>query len=419
MSMRNDCPVTAGAGEATVRYRDLFRDREFSGMWVADVLAMAGSYLARLAVAKLVYDRTNSPGLTAAAFAISFAPYFFAPLLATVADRFPRKQLLVTTDVLRSLLVLLLIIPGMPLGLLLATLFTIETLQIPFGAARLATLADILEDERFPAGNALVAGTRQAIQVGGFLIGGAVVAATSPIFALVINSVTFMSSAILITLFVNRRAHPWAEDGAERPGWLASTREGLQFVARTPGMPIWFALLALGPGIVVVAEGLAVPYADQLGGGARLAGVIMATAPLGNVVGLALLGRLPLERQHRLIIPGALGCGLLVALSGVSGYLTGSPLPVIALLTLAGASLAYLAGIQALIAKAIPAAARGRVFGLGNAVIQIAQGAAVALAGAIAEGTDIDIVLAILGVVALLIAAVLGAVDRRSERPPL
>jgi hypothetical protein len=321
--------------------------------------------------------------------------------------------------VLRSLLVLLLIIPGMPLGLLLATLFTIETLQIPFGAARLATLADILEDERFPAGNALVAGTRQAIQVGGFLIGGAVVAATSPIFALMINSVTFMLSAILIVVFVNRRPHPWAEDGTGPPGWLASTREGLRFVVRTPGMPIWFALLALGPGIVVVAEGLAVPYADQLGGGARLAGVIMATAPLGNVVGLALLGRLPLERQRRLIIPGALGCGVLVALSGVSGYLTGSPLPVIGLLTLAGASLAYLAGIQALIAKSIPAAARGRVFGLGNAVIQIAQGAAVALAGAIAEGTDIDIVLAILGVVALVIAAVLGAVDRRTTTQPV
>ena len=228
-----------------------------------------------------------------------------------------------------------------------------------------------------------------------------------------------MSSAILNMVFVARRAHPWAAAGAERPGWLAGTREGLRFVARTPSMPIRFALLALGPGIVVVAEGLAVPFAHQLGGGARLAGVIMATAPLGNVVGLALLGRLPLERQRRLVIPGALGCGLLVALSGVSGYVTGSPLPVIGLLTLAGASLAYLAGIQALIAKTIPAGARGRVFGLGNAVIQIAQGAAVALAGAIAEGIDIDIVLAILGVAALIIAAVLGAVDRRTTAQPL
>ena len=162
--MRNDGEVTGGTRPATVRYRDLFRDREFSGMWLADVLSMAGSYLARLAVASLVYARTNSPGLTAVAFAISFAPYLFSPVLATIADRFPRKQLLVFTDVLRFGLVLLLIIPGMPLALLLVVLFSIEVFQIPFGAARLATLADILEDERFPAGNAFVAGTRQAVQ---------------------------------------------------------------------------------------------------------------------------------------------------------------------------------------------------------------------------------------------------------------
>lgn len=394
-----------------MRYRDLFRDREFSGMWVADVLSMTGSYLARLAVAALVYGRTASPGLTATAFAISFAPYLFAPLLATVADRFPRKRLLVVTDVVRSLLVLLLVIPGMPLPLLLVVLFTIEVFQIPFGAARMATLADVLEDDRFPAGNALVAGTRQALQVSGFVVGGAVIAATSPAVALVINSVTFAASAVLILAFVRRRPHPWAEHG-DRPGVWGGTREGLSFVARTPGMPVLFALLALGPGIVVVAEGLAVPFADQLGGGTRLAGIIMATAPLGNVVGLALLGRLPLAGQRRLVFPGALGCGLLVGLGGLAGHLTDSPFPVIVLLIAAGACLAYLAAIQALIAKAIPSSARGRVFGLGNAVMQISQGGAVALAGGLAEGAKIGVVLTVLGGVAVLLTGVLASLRR-------
>jgi predicted MFS family arabinose efflux permease len=408
--------VTAGAKPDTVRYRDLFRDREFSGMWVADVLSMAGSYLARLAVAALVYGRTQSPGLTATAFAVSFAPYLFAPLLATIADRFPRKELLVATDVLRSLLVLLLVIPGMPLPLLLVVLFAIEVFQIPFGAARLATLADVLEDERFPAGNALVAGTRQAVQVGGFVLGGAIVAASSPSFALVLNCLTYLASAALILAFVQRRGQPW--DG-ERPAIWAGTREGLLLVVKTPGMPAWFALLALGPGIVIVAEGLAVPFADNLDGGTRLAGVIMATAPLGNVVGLALLGRLPLTGQRRLIFPGAFGCGLLVGLAGLTGHLTGSPLPVIGLLTLAGASLAYLAAIQAQVARAIPSGARGRVFGLANAVIQISQGGAVALAGVLAEATDIGLSLALLGAVAVAAALALAWTGRRAAAQPL
>jgi Transmembrane secretion effector len=412
--MMND--VTAGVGPTTVRYRDLFRDREFSGMWVADVLSQTGSYLARLAVAVLVYHRTGSPGLTATAFAISYAPYLFAPVLATIADRFARRPLLVGTDVLRSLLVLLLIVPGMPYAALLVVLFAIEVFQIPFGAARLATLADVLDDDRFPAGNALVAGTRQALQVGGFAIGGAVVAATSPVAALVVNSGTYLASAALILIFVRPRAQPWAEGGTRPPIW-ASTREGLRFVTATPHMVGWFALLALGPGIVVIAEGLAVPYADDLGGGTRLAGVLMATAPLGNVIGLAWLGRLPLARQQRLIYPGAVGCGVLVGLSGLGGYLAGSPWPVVVLLTASGASLAYLAAIQAMVAKAIPASARGRVFGLGNAVMQIAQGAAVALAGVLAEGFPVGLVLTTLGVAAALTAVLLARAARPVVQP--
>lgn len=394
-----------------MRYRDLFRDHEFSGMWVADVLSMVGSYLAKIAVAALVYDRTNSPGLTAAAFAISFAPYLFAPVLATIADRFPRKQLLVLTDVLRCLLVLLLVIPGMPLPLLLVILFGIEIFQIPFGAARLATLADILDEDRFPVGNALVAGTRQALQVGGFLLGGVIVALTGPPSALALNAVSYLASAVLILIFVRRRPQPWAAEG-ERPAVWASTLEGLRIVAQTPGMRGWFALLALGPGIVVVSEGLAVPWADQLGGGTMLAGIIMATAPLGNVFGFAYFGRQPLERQRQLIYPCAVGCGLLVALSGLSDYLTGSPVPVVILLTLAGGSLGYLTAIQSLVAKSIPSSARGRVFGLGNAVIQIGQGIAVLVAGAMAEAALIGLVLGILGVVAVLLVGAVAATAR-------
>jgi hypothetical protein len=416
--VRHDERVTAGVGPTTVRYRDLFRDREFSGMWVADVLSQTGSYLARLAVAVLVYHRTGSPGLTATAFAISYAPYLFAPVLATLADRLARKPLLVGTDLLRSVLVLLLIVPGMPYAALLVVLFAIEVFQIPFGAARLAILVDVLEEDRFPAGNALVAGTRQALQVGGFAIGGAVVAATSPVAALAVNSGTFLASAVLILVFVKARPQPWGEDG-ERPPLWSGTREGLRFVSATPHMAGWFVLLALGPGIVVIAEGLAVPYADDLGGGTRLAGIIMATAPLGNVAGLALLGRLPLARQQRLIYPGAIGCGLLVALSGLGGYLAGSPLPVVILLTASGFSLAYLAAIQAMIAKAVPAAARGRVFGLGNATMQIAQGCAVALAGVLAEGAPVGLVLTALGVAATLLAVLLSRGARSPVVQPL
>ncbi len=388
--------MTANTSRTTVRYRDLFRDLEFSGLYIADVLTMTGTYLARLAVAVLVYRRTESVGLTAAAFAISFAPYLFAPWLSTLADRLPRKHLLVIADLLRAALVVVLLIPGVPLPLLLGVLFVLELIQIPFGAARLATLADVLDAERFPVGNALVASTRQALQVGGFLVGGVLVAATSPQVALVVDIATYALSGLLIWLTVKHRPLPWTPANPAPRMWKGAI-EGFVVVRRIPGMTQLFLLLGLGPGLIVVAEGLAVPYVDQLGSGTAMAGVMMAAAPIGNIVGFAIAGRLTLDRQRSLVYPLAAAAGLLVAGAGLAGDLLGAAAPVVGILVFAGASLAYLNAIQAEIATVVPREARGRVFGLANAVMMIFQGLCVALAGVLAEARSISVVLIVIG----------------------
>lgn len=389
-----------------MRYRDLFRDTEFTGLYVADALNVTGSYLTRLAVAALVYTQTGSVGLTASVFAASYAPYLLSPFMSTLADRFPRKGLMVLSDILRCGLVLLLLLPSAPLGVLLAVVFTIELIRVPFGAARLATLADVLDDEHFPVGNALVGATRQILQVGGFLIGGLLIAATSAQTAIVINSVTYLLSAVLIVIFVKSRPVAW-EGEAGPPALWAGAWEGFAVIRRTPQMVPWFWLLGLGPGLIVIAEGLAVPYADQLGGDVRLAGVIMATAPVGNAIGFAIFGKLSVDRQNRLVYPCAYASGALVGVAGALGAVSESPIPVIVVLTASGATLSYLIAIQARIAAAIPRSARGRVFGIGNAVMQIAQGGAILLGGVIAESLPIGQVLVVLGVAGVVLVAVI------------
>lgn len=68
-----------------MRYRQLFAHREFRALFAADVLSIAGTYLARVAVASLVFQRTGSAALTALTFAISYLPFVFSPWLARVA----------------------------------------------------------------------------------------------------------------------------------------------------------------------------------------------------------------------------------------------------------------------------------------------------------------------------------------------
>lgn len=398
-----------------LRYRDLFRDHEFSGMYAADVLTLLGTYLGRFAIAVLVFERTGSVAMTAGVFAASYLPHLFGPWLATLADIFPAKGLMVLADISRAAIALVLVIPDVPYWLILVVLFTIETIQIPFGAARLATLSDVLTKEEFPVGNALVAASRQAIQVISFAVGGVIVYAVDPHPALYANAATFLISALLIQTFVRARPVAWHKQES-RPSIWGGTKEGLAFIRDTPHMAGWFALLAVGPGMVVVAEALAVPWAEQLGWDERVAALMMSAIALGGVVGLMIFGRLRAEQQFSLVYPLAFSGSAVVALAGLTGWITHSPVPVIAVLFLSGASVCYLVAIQGKVSAVIPREARGRIFGLGNTVMQLSQGSAILIAGAIGESVRIGWVLIGLGCLGAATISLIYARDRSRAR---
>jgi MFS family permease len=106
-------PLTPGsAGVAPVvgktTFRQVFGVTEFRALWLAQLLSVAGEQLARVAMTVLVYDRTHSALLTAATYAVTFVPWIIGGLaLSGLADRLPRRQVMVACDVLRMALVCL------------------------------------------------------------------------------------------------------------------------------------------------------------------------------------------------------------------------------------------------------------------------------------------------------------------------
>jgi MFS family permease len=394
-----------------VTYRDLFGDREFASLWVGDVLSRSGSMIGQFAIAILVYDRTGSPALTATAFAVSYLPHLLGgAVLATLADRWPRRETLVATDVIRALLISLILIPGMPVGGAFAVIFAVELVKIPFGAARLAVLADILPGERFAAGNGLVAATQQVLEVVGYAAGGLLVSVVGPRPAIAIDAVTYLVSAVIIRTLVRRRPSPIAHEG-ELPSVWTQTIEGLSMVRRIPGMSTNFVLLMIGPASFSVVTGLAVPYAHVFGGGDKLAGLMMASGPLGAAIGMAFMGRLDPDWRRRLITPCILAMGLLLACAGVAG----AAAVAVGLFFLVGLMLGYVTTIQAAIAAAAPAHARGRIFGLGNTALQLSQGTAVALTAAFTVYLTVGNSLVVTGLLATLSSSVV-LLRRREHR---
>jgi MFS family permease len=99
--------------------------------------------------------------------------------------------------------------------------------------------------------------------------------------------------------------------------------------------------------------------------------------------------------------------------AGVSAQTTDLVPPVVVLLTLASFCLGYLIPLQTEVAALIPNSVRGRIFGLAQAILQLAQGAAILIAGAIASRLDVGIALIITGAFGVLAVLVVGGSMRR------
>ncbi|SOC46241.1 Predicted arabinose efflux permease, MFS family [Blastococcus aggregatus] len=401
-------------------YREVFAVAEFRPLFGTFLLSTAGDELARVALTVLVFQRTNSPLLSALTFAISHFPWLIGgPLLSTLADRLPRHRVLITTDVVRALLLALMAVPGMPLLVLLGLLLLVSLCAPPFESARSALMADVLDGERYAVATSLTTVTLQVAQVVGFLVGGALVA-VHPSLALGIDAVTFAVSALWLSARLQRRPAP-APPEAGRSLWRDAAA-GLRFIGRTRRMVAIIAVLWVAALFGNAWEGIAAPLASQLGGGSMAIGVLLAANPAGVVIGGLLLGRLVTPgRRERLVVPlvllslaPLLAGGIVVALAGASWP---SFTTLLALLFVSGLGSAWLIPLNIAFVQATPAAYRGRAFGVAVSGLYGVQGIGALAAGLAAEGVAPSGVLALCGGIGMIaVAPALIAYRRTHDR---
>jgi len=353
---------------------------EFRALWAAQLLSVAGDQLARVAVTVLVYDRTHSALLAAAAYAASIVPAFLGGIaLSGVTDRWPRRTVMIACDLLRVPLAVLMAVPRAPLPALVALLCVITALGAPFGSARSAILPQVLGEDRYPLGTAVMMTTYQFAQVAGFAAGGTLAAAASPRAALLADAGTFACSAVLVMLRVRPRAAP--DPGPQRAGARGSVAAGLRLVlgrraVRTPLLLGWLSAFYNVP------EALAAPLARGAGAGPRAVGLILAAAALGSCAGSLALTRLagPAARA-RWTAPLAVGaCAVLIT----AGLRPGLPVMLLILLC-SGLCDSYQVGANASFVAAVPDHQRGQAFGLAVAGMNLGQGAVMVAAGAAAQ----------------------------------
>jgi MFS family permease len=362
-------------------FRAVFAVTEFRALWAAQMLSVAGDQLAKVALTVLVYDRTNSAILAALTFAASFVPSFLGGVLLTgLADRLPRRAVMITCDLARMGLAAIMAVPGVSIGVLVALLFAITMISSPFTAARAATYPEILSGDLYVTGTAITLTTFQLAQVIGFAVGGAMTAVLGPRSCLLVDAGTFAASALLIWIWVPRR--PAADTGGGGVGKaIGGLAAGVRLVfgtpaLRTPMLLGWIAAFYNAP------EGIAAPFARVLGGGAAATGLLLAAPAAGYTVGALAYSRL-LDSAHRarLMRPLAVACcALLIPIALRPG------LPVtLLILAVSGSCACFQVAANAAFVAAAPPRQRSQAFGLAAAGMSLGQGAAFVVAGAAAQ----------------------------------
>lgn len=341
------------------RFRELsgpLAVRDFRLAWTAQLASELGDWAARLALAVVVLERTDSPLLAGLVTALSVLPWVgIGQVLATFGDRFPRRTVLIVADLVRAGVFAVMVLP-LPIPVVLVLTFVAGLATPPFQAARSALLPEILPDEQYGDGLALAQVTGNTAVLFGYLTGGGLVAIVGAQEALLLNAGTFLVSALaLATMHGGRSARSSRKVGVQlRAAFNILRGDVLVFRAA-----VMVALTSLG---AIAAEALVVAYVDaEAGGRASVAGVLAATVPLGTIVGAAIV---PRRGDHARLVRISAMIGVVGSVIAAIGFLARPDMPLaLAPYFAVGVVFTVIVPANVVVGARVPGELRASVFG--------------------------------------------------------
>ena len=404
---------------AQVTFGQVMCNRRFLLLWSAQVVSQFGDWLALMALFSLVTFRwQGTPGEVSRVllfFALPMA--VFGPVAGVFADRWNRKRTMISSDVLRAALVLLLFFADQPYQLYVIV-FLMSTVSCFFLPSQTALLPAIVHKEELLVANALNAQAVQSIRILGPAVAGVLVAWAGERICFLLDSGSFLLSAALLAGIRVQAAAPAAARGVASV--FRELGEGLRFL--WTHATIRFVVLALTAALFAIGafDALAAIYVrDVLGAHAELFGAIVALVGVGMIFGALLLGRFGQSiPRFRLVLGGIAGIGVGIYMLAVTASV---PATLASALLLGVAVSGVNVPAQTLMQEETPLHMLGRVSSTAAAMITAAQVVSIAAAGRLAEWLGILVLYQVLGA-ALVIMAVAGflyaGVYLRTAAPP-
>ena len=279
----------------------------FRLLFLATLASSIGTWLAFVALVIDVGERTGDANWVSALLIVEFLPIIVIGFFAgRLIDRVSRRWILVVSDAVRA-------------GVFFALPFTTSALQIImlalaagiatslFRPAVYAGLPNLVSDRDLPEANGILQTADNLTWTIGSVVGGALVAATSPDVAYILNGVSFAGSAVLILRI--RQRFEEADRAPSRGGWKDIT-EGLALAVRSRALltviVAWSIVMLANAGVNVSEYFLAT---EVFKGGDFGYGLLVGATGLGLVAGSLFGGSW--VSQRGLAVPYAVSIALM------------------------------------------------------------------------------------------------------------
>jgi MFS transporter, DHA3 family, macrolide efflux protein len=381
--------ATVAAPAAPLSFTDVLRITVMRRVWFAQVVSLFGDFLALFAVIAVVSFRMhgNAAQLTGLQIAYMLPIVFVGPVAGVFVDRWPLKPTLVSSDLIRAVLALLLI-PSTSVWQVYFVLGALSCVSAFFGPAQTVTIRSAVPIAGLISANALMQIAFMGSRIIGPATAGAIVAAFTPNVCYLIDVGSFVVSAALIgSVLITRPPAAAAAEGSSSNRihriWQDMV-EGWKFIIHHPS--ILFFVLAMAAGLFTIGcfgPLISIYVRDTLHATAGLFGFVSGTVGVGMLIGTQIVRQLSRRfSDTSLVLGGLLGIGAGVLLLGAVPHIAAA---FAATFTIGFAFGAILVPAQTLIQRETPHDMLGRVGSTNASVIFLGQILGLVLSGAFAE----------------------------------
>jgi DNA-binding MarR family transcriptional regulator/MFS family permease len=367
-------PRVPGLNHVRAAFRSL-SNRNFRLYFAGDSISSTGTWMQKIGQAWLVLELGGSGTLLGVAAALQHLPTLLVGLWGgLIADRIPKRPLLIVTQCVSGLLAL-------ALGVLTATgfveLWMVLMLALLLGVtdafdrpARKALAMDMVGPDHLTNAITLTSVVGNAARIVGPAIAGVLIASVGLAASFFVNAASYVAVVISLLLMRARELLP-AEPTMRERGQI---RAGLRHVRQTPELLAPLVLMAVA-GIVAYQWLVTLPLLarDAFGGDAQTLGLLFSATGAGAVVGGLAVASF-LQATPRALVTSALLFSGLLLLVALAPNLT---FALVVLVLLGGASITFKALAQSIVQLRSDPQMRGRV----TALLAVATAGTIPLGG--------------------------------------